>query len=109
MPRSDRSAPEGAASDRPVSQFVGSIGEEVEVTAYVNFIGPVTNSYGDEERNVYLLRDASGNQLRTFGALRVFKGDRITARGTVKKQDEWKGEKRTELSKVKVLSVDSSK
>jgi hypothetical protein len=106
MPRTDRSAPAGA-SDRPASEYVGSIGEEVEVTAYVNFIGPVTNSYGDEERNVYLLRDASGNQLRTFGTLRVFKGDRITLRGTVKKQDEWKNEKRTELAKVKVLSVDS--
>ena|ERR1700733_12448505 len=106
MPRTDRSAPAGA-SDRPTSEFVGSIGEEIEFTAYVNFIGPVSNSYGDEERNVYLLRDANGNQLRTFGTLRVFKGDRITARGTVKKQDEWKGEKRTELSKVKVLSVDS--
>jgi hypothetical protein len=107
MPRTDRAAPSSAASDRPTSEFVGSIGEEVEVTAYVNFIGPVTNSYGDEERNVYLLRDANGNQLRTFGALRVFKGDRITLRGTVKKQDEWKGEKRTELAKVKVLTVDS--
>ena len=107
MPRTDRSAPAEGASDRPVSQFVGSIGEEVEFTAYVNFIGPVSNSYGDEERNVYLLRDANGNQLRTFGALRVFKGDRVTLRGTVKKQDEWKDEKRTELSKVKVLSVDS--
>lgn len=107
MPRSDRSAPAAGASDRPTSEFVGSIGEEVEVTAYVNFIGPVSNSYGDEERNVYLLRDASGNQLRTFGLLRVFKGDRVTLRGTVKKQDEWRGEKRTELSKVKVLSTDS--
>ncbi len=54
-----------------------------------------------------MLRDASGNQLRTFGLLRVFKGDRVTLRGTVKKQDEWKGEKRTELSKVKILSTDS--
>jgi hypothetical protein len=107
MPRTDRSVPAEGAAHRPTSEFVGSIGEEVEVTAYVNFIGPVTNSYGDEERNVYLLRDANGNQLRTFGALRVFKGDRITLRGTVKKQDEWKGEKRTELAKVKVLSVDS--
>ena len=106
MPRTDRAPAEGA-SDRPMSEFVGSIGEDVEFTAYVNFIGPVSNSYGDDERNVYLLRDANGNQLRTFGALRVFKGDRITGRGTVKKQDEWKGEKRTELSKVKVLSVDS--
>ena len=107
MPRTDRSATGASDTQRPASEFVGSIGEEVEVTAYVNFIGPVTNSYGDEERNVYLLRDASGNQLRTFGTLRVFKGDRITLRGTVKKQDEWKNEKRTELAKVKVLSVDS--
>jgi hypothetical protein len=107
MPRTDRTAAGASDTTRPTSEFVGSIGEEVEVTAYVNFIGPVTNSYGDEERNVYLLRDASGNQLRTFGTLRVFKGDRITLRGTVKKQDTWKDEKRTELAKVKVLSTDS--
>lgn len=104
MPRSDRT-PAPNAANRPASEYVGTEGEDTNVTAFVNFIGDVPNKYGDEDRKVYLLRDTDGNQLRIFGLLRVVKGDRISFTGNVKRQDEWNGEKRTELNKVRNLNV----
>ena len=89
-------------TERAPSQYVGDVGDEVELTGFVNFIGDVKSAY-DKPRSRYIV-SALGDTVTFFGSLnRVTKGDRIRFTGEVKEHKKWNGTLQTELAKVKLL------
>ncbi len=91
-----------ATAERAPSQYVGDIGDVVELTGFTNFIGAVKSNY-DKPRSRYIV-SALGDTVTFFGDLnRVVKGDRIRFEGTVSEHKEWNGTLQTELTKVRLL------
>ena|ERR1035441_4989531 len=91
-----------ATAERAPSQYIGEVGDEVELTGFVNFIGDVKSNY-DKPRSRYII-SALGDTCTGFGNLRgVTKGDRIRFTGVVKEHREWNGTAQTELEKLSLL------
>jgi hypothetical protein len=105
------------AALRAKSTFVGEVGQEWEGDVRVNFItGPFASSFGNGERYLFLLGDEDRNAIRLWNNGQEFKqpngmrgllkvGDRVRVRALVKSQQEYKGEKQTELSKPVIVGV----
>lgn len=95
------------AARKAVSQYVGTVGEKIEteatLVAAINYEAPKFNGFGTEWRTVYKFRDAGGNLLvwHTKAAREIAEGDAVTLTGTVKKHEEYKGEKQTVLTRCK--------
>ena len=90
------------ATARTPSQYVGEVGEELELTGFLNYISPVTSKYG-KPRARYII-SALGDTVTGFGNLRgVQKGDRIRFTGVVKDHREWNGTAQTELDKLTLV------
>lgn len=63
----------------------------------------VNSMYGTSE--LYIFVDKDGNKYKTFYSGRGWEcetGDKVTLKGTVKKHEEYKGEKATMLTRCKV-------
>lgn len=90
------------AGTERVSNHVGTVGETLETQVWVNHIQSVPNKF-NRPRFLYFFGDSDGNTLKSFGTLRVLKGDRITIRGKVRAHDVYNGKKSTELAEVEVV------
>lgn len=104
------------AAHKAVSQYVGEVGTRVKVAVKVEHIAsyevPAFNGFGTTTKTVYVFSDAAGNKLvwHTTSRLKavvdgqcvpVETGAEVTIAGTVKRHGEYKGEKQTELQRVK--------
>lgn len=115
-PAEDKLAADRAAM-RANSKYVGTVDEDVTLDVRVNHIGgPFPSNYGKGDRFLFLLGDTDRNAIRVWNTGKSFegpggltvtpnKGDRFQLRGTVKKQEERDGEKRTELKNVSIVKA----
>lgn len=90
------------------SNWVGEIGERLkDIHVECIFSRVVSSYYG--ESVLYTFRDANGNIYKTFysgNSWSVDDGESVLITGTVKKHDEWKGQKQTMLNRVAVKDAD---
>lgn len=84
------------------SNYVGEVGQKIEWTLTVEKVISFEGFYGLQF--VYLMRDADGNRITTKtnrdGLME--QGSTVTVKGTIKAHEEYKGEKQTILTRVKV-------
>lgn len=97
------------AARKAISQHVGNVGDrisaEVTLERKINVEVPAFG-FGTQWMTIYTFSDHDGNKLvwKTSGSLGrcVDEGEAITIKGTIKKHGEYKGEKQTELQRVKL-------
>jgi len=88
---------------RGVSEYVGEVGDKLEVAVEVVFDVVVNSMYGTSV--LYIFVDGNGNKYKTFysgNSWNCETGDKVALKGTVKKHEEYKGEKATMLTRCKV-------
>lgn len=95
-------------AQKAISQYVGEIGERLEVRATYLFSGwweqRSFSGYGTETMYCHNFKDADGNVLvwKTTSSLGLDDETEVTIKGTVKAHSEYKGEKQTVLTRCKV-------
>jgi len=111
--REKREAERAAA--RAVSQYVGQIGDKVQSWVTLTRVGnyPARDYFGREAVGaVYTFTDDGGNVMVWFtqrgglGDYNINTGDRIQIAGTVKKYQEYDGQKQTVLTRVKLMDLE---
>ena len=115
--RAEREAREAEeAARRAISQYVGTIGEKINITVKFERVASFEiPAYGGgwgrmQTMRIYTFADENGNKFiwKTTSWLKSDKdedfeeGSTITIKGTIKAFGEYKGEKQTELQRVKV-------
>lgn len=84
------------------SNWVGEVGEKIEIDVTVDSVRTVNGYYGTTY--LYKLIDTDGNDLTWFATRPALDGlTNIKIKGTVKKHDEYNGNKQTLLTRVKVI------
>lgn len=98
------------AARKAVSQWVGEVGERLDldltVARVASYEARPFNSWGNNTvtRYVVTLRDATGNVFIWFADYGRTQGEQLKVRATVKKHDEYQGEKQTTIQRVKELT-----
>lgn len=95
-------------AQKAISQFVGQIGDKIEIKATFDHTAWFTAQFGWSEETVYIhtFKDANGNVLtwktssNSLGNLN--EGDEVNLKGTIKDHTEYKDEKQTVLTRCKV-------
>lgn len=88
------------------TRWIGEVGERVrDLPVTVKFTKEVFNRFGASM--LVTFRDEDGNTLKTFGTgSSLYKlgkeGEKVFLTGTIKSHDEWKGEKQTMFTRVKL-------
>lgn len=88
------------------ARHLGEVGKRLEVTITCEFVASWEGLYGTQF--LFAMRDeVTGARLvwRTSSLPDFHRGETARIRGTVKKHDEYQGEKQTVLSRVKTLEV----
>lgn len=109
------------AEKRAISQHIGTVGDKIQFDAVLVYSArweqPSFSGFGTTTYHRHILRDDAGNVYTwkttnnlctTQGAdnyLVASQGDRVTVKGTIKAHGEYEGEKQTELTRVKTLSI----
>ena len=88
------------------NEWAGAVGDKLEITVNVKAISYIDGDYGTSTK--YTMQDESGKVYQWF-ASRSALGDEVTddpirIKGTVKKLNEWKGNKTTKLTRCKILA-----
>ena len=87
------------------SEYIGNVGGTVEVDVTVTMVKNIDTQFGSTL--LVKMVDAAGNNITTFGnnafTRSVENGSKAKIVGTVKKQDEFRGEKGTQLVRVKQI------
>lgn len=91
------------AEEAAASQWIGKVGERIEITATIIFVTSYETQFGVTV--VTGLRDDAGNMLIQKGVGIGYKGEKIVVRATVKEHGERDGMKQTILSRPKVLDI----
>ena len=113
--QAEREAAEAAR--KAVSQHIGNVGEriqkEVTLESKVSIVVQAFVGFGTDTMRIYIMVDADGNKLvwKTTSILwkdaenyvSVNEGDRFTIKATIKAHGEYKGEKQTEIQRVKIV------
>ena len=95
---------------KAISQHIGQVGDKVQMEVTMERRGsyevPSYAGFGTTTITVYTFVDSNGNKLvwktgSGFGRA-VEDGERLTIKGTIKGHGEYKGEKQTELQRVKL-------
>ena len=90
------------------TQFVGTVGQKIAVTAECELITSWTNDYGAFVR-MYKFTDENGNVFvwKTSGGfyLTDYETTRFEITGTIKGHNEYNGTKQTDLTRVMVLKI----
>lgn len=97
-------------AEKAISQYVGEVGGKVEIEC--TYIGSPWfevrsfSGYGVETMYIHTFKDANGNKIvwKTGKFLGLEEGMKVTVKGTVKAQDEYKDEKQTVLTRCKVTA-----
>lgn len=108
-----------ARAARPESNHVGTVGERQHFTVTQVTVKEINGDFGCSF--LHLFSDAAGNDLRWFGSGRLWKngstagsgpmvdqvkdGETIEIVATVKKHDEYKGRKQTQITRCSVYIV----
>lgn len=87
--------------NRPESNYVGKVGERLEIDVEVYKVINISNY------RLHFMRDINGNELRWFakGAKSFEEGDRVRIRGTVKIHNEYREVKQTILIRVSEINL----
>lgn len=115
-----RKAAEEAAR-KAISQYVGKVGERLELTLTVKFSAhfevPAYGGFGTDTMYVHNMVDDNGNvfvwktsttlyKKLADGSYQVAeKGDKVVIKGTIKNHSEYKDEKQTELTRCKTMNI----
>ena len=93
---------EKRVAEESTSTHVGNVGERVrDILVDVVFTKHIESDWGFS--TLYTFKDAAGNIYKTFysgSSFEAEKGDKLVIAGTVKKHDEFRGEKQTMLNRV---------
>lgn len=104
VPSYQRAAAEKKASAEDTSRFVGNQGDRLkDIIAEVIFTKEINTDYGVSVLNIF--KDVEGNTFKTFysgGSWTCYAGDEVILSGTVKKHEEYKGQKATMLTRCNV-------
>jgi len=88
---------------KAASRHLGTVGGKITVTGTVVFLKTVESAYGSSRLVVVATTD--GDKVTMFSDAKwtwqTFKGSEVEVTGTVKAHEEWDGEKRTVLTRVK--------
>jgi len=93
--------------ERPESNWVGDVGGKVEVNVKCLFSKEIQTDFGVSVLYVFV-DESTGNKFKTFysgSKWSVYQGDTMTLKGTVKKHEEYSGEKNTNLTRCSVSNV----
>ena len=109
--KAEKEAQKIAEEERKIrSQFVGREGEKIDTIVTLekrsSFERYSYYGYGTETVKVFTFRDEKGNAIvwKTTGkGLKENEGDTLTISATIKRHEEYKGEKQTEVTRLKVL------
>lgn len=89
---------------RPVSQHIGAVKDKLELDVQCKKVISVEGMYGST--GIHKMEDDVGNSLTWFasgGTTWLHEGGYYRIKGTVKAHDEYKGQKQTILTRVKIL------
>ena len=96
-------------AEKAVSQFIGQVGDKVDITAAYKFSAYFTTKIGWQEETMYIhnFKDESGNTLiwkttKGIGSLNLQEGDLVHIKGTIKEHSVYKDEKQTALIRCKI-------
>jgi len=91
-------------ANRPVSQFVGTIGKREEFTVTVKKLVGCEGSYG--HTTLHIMEDQAGNKLSWFasGYAKMEENCTYVIKATVKAQEVYRGENQTQLTRASVVS-----
>jgi hypothetical protein len=93
-----------AAEIRKMSEWVGEVGERVTLTLTLKRAVDLGKSMWHRGHDyLYIYQDESGNTIKTFGKNVVREGEQTKVKATVKKHEEYKGEKATVINRLKVI------
>lgn len=106
---------------RAISQHVGAVGDKVQLELVLVYSArweqASYSGYGSTTYHRHILRDDLGNVFtwKTTNTLNIEQadgsylvaeqGDRVTLKGTIKAHGDYQGEKQTELTRCKTLSI----
>ena len=107
------------AARKAISQWVGEVGNKIQIEVTfehrADYEVPEFGGFGMTTKSAYMFRDLAGNKLvwHTTGSLErrdengscvdFERGEKLMIKGTVKKHGEYRGEKQTELQRVKLM------
>lgn len=110
--RAEREAEEARiAAEKAISQYVGQIGERIEVKGtYVksgSWEQPSYAGFGMTTMYVHTFKDADGNKFtwKTQNGVSFEYGENVVVKGTIKNHSEYRDEKQTELTRCKVQAA----
>lgn len=90
--------------DTTINEYVGQVGDKIEITVTVVGVHFIQGSYG--MTTLYMLRDAAGFTYKWFssaGSLGDDNGVTFRIKGTIKDHGEYRGLKSTMLTRCKVI------
>lgn len=109
---SDSESQSDNVKDVKESQYVGSVGEKSSLTLTVTLVKPISNDWGDT--TLFEFVDSEGNLFSKFGKIHerfivsnqdeVEEGSVVAFDATVKKHQEYRGEKSTVISTLARIS-----
>jgi hypothetical protein len=101
------------SENRAVSKYVGSVGDRVELEGDLEYITSVETKFGTS--NLFLITDSQGNVYKYFGknlldvaVSSCSKEYKIKARFTIKKHEEYRGQKQTIINRPAKIKVFTS-
>ena len=97
-------------AEKEASNYVGQVGDKVDMVVTYKFKAEYETQYGT--MHIFSMKDEAGNTLvwKTTGWLdpdndNTNKGDKIRIKATIKEHNEYRDEKQTILTRVKVLEI----
>lgn len=99
-------AQEAISEPEPVSEYVGNVGDKIEITAMLKreISYKVKIDWMTQIKTIYIFVDESGNQLtwNTTACIEAVAGDQVKLKGKIKAHKEYNGVKQTELQRCKI-------
>lgn len=96
-------------AEKAISQFVGQVGDKIDIKATYRFSAYFTTHIGWMEETMYIhnFKDEAGNTLvwkttKGIGSLNLQEGDPVHIKGTIKEHSTYKEEKQTSLIRCKI-------
>lgn len=102
---------ERKAQIKTISQYIGQIGDKVEIKGTYVHSGSWTQKsfrgWGTDTMYVHIFKDSDGNVFtwKTKNGLPMEYGELVIVKGTIKNHSEYKDEKQNELTRCKITMV----